>query len=112
MARIVYAWELGEDYGHVGSFMPLALKLRELGHEVIFVVRDLVVGEKMAGRLGFHTLQAPLRHPDQARIPVVPHSYADILVRYGFSDKVGLLGMVRAGYLVQLAAPRPGRRRL
>lgn len=96
MARIVYTWELGEDYGHVGSFMPLALKLRELGHEVIFVVRDLCVGENMAGRLGFHILQAPLRLPGAVNIPGLPHSYADILLRFGFLDKVGLLGMVRA----------------
>lgn len=96
MARIVYAWELGEDYGHIASFMPLALRLREQGHEVIFIIRDLSSAESVVGRYGFHLLQSPLWHRFLPELPEVKLSFADILIRNGFHSQEGLTGLVRA----------------
>lgn len=106
MARIVYTWELGEDYGHIASFMPLAFRLRERGHEVIFVVQDLYKAESVVGRFGFHMLQAPRWPQIAVNLPGLPHSFADILKRHGFFDKLGLLGMVRS-YCTLFSLLRP-----
>lgn len=96
MARIVYAWELGEDYGHIASFMPFALKLREQGHEVIFIIRDLSSAESVVGRYGFHLLQSPLWNKFLPELPDFQLSFADILIRHGFHSQEGLTGLVRA----------------
>lgn len=91
MASILYAWEFGANLGHVGAFMPLARALREAGHTVHWVVsQPAVVGDYLA-REGFNWLAAPST-PEQAR-PGPPLTYADILLRFGYSDSRSLLGL-------------------
>lgn len=96
MARIVYAWELGEDYGHIASFMPLALRLREQGHEVIFIIRDLSSAESVVACYGFPLLQSPFWSKFLPELPEAQMSFADILIRNGFHSQEGLAGLVRA----------------
>jgi UDP:flavonoid glycosyltransferase YjiC (YdhE family) len=94
MANILYAWEFGNNLGHVGAFMPLAEALRAHGHHVHWAVgQPAQVGEFLHAH-GFDWLAAPV-HPEQAR-PGVPLSYADILLRYGYADPKPLFGLVGA----------------
>ena len=95
MSRILYAWELGMGYGHVGSVLPLAMRLQERGHEIVFALRDLSHAERFLGRRGFALLQAPVWMGDK-RGPELPVSYADMLANFGFPDRAGLTAMVRA----------------
>lgn len=39
MSRILFAWELGENYGHLMRLAPVADKLRAAGHQLLFAVR-------------------------------------------------------------------------
>lgn len=96
MARIIYAWELGGDYGHINSFMPLALVLRDQGHEVIFIVRDLTNAEKAIAKHRFQILQAPVWNANVKGLPSPPLNYTEIIMRYGFFNKNSLSALNRA----------------
>ena len=54
MSGILCVWELGAGYGHLGRLLPVALQLRERGHEVVFALRDLTHAE-VRRLLGLHT---------------------------------------------------------
>jgi UDP:flavonoid glycosyltransferase YjiC (YdhE family) len=96
MSKILCIWELGGGYGHMASFLPLSLKLRDRSHEVIFALRDLSSAEIVLGRHGFSLLQAPIWIQKVSGLPEPPLNYAEILHRFGFLDKSGLMGMVKA----------------
>jgi UDP:flavonoid glycosyltransferase YjiC (YdhE family) len=94
MASILYAWEFGANLGHVGAFMPLACSLRDEGHEVHWAVtQPASVGDFLAAQ-GFACVAAPVIPEMQRNGP--PLSYADILLRYGYSDAKSLFGLVGA----------------
>ena len=94
MSRILYAWELGGGYGHVGSFLPLALALRDRGHEVVCAVRDLRSAQAFLGLHGIEAHQAPIWLHAPPGIPP-PVNYSEMLFEVGFLDSRGLTGMVR-----------------
>ena len=48
MARILFAWELGANLGHLGALVTLAKALRSRGHEAMFAVRDLAASATVA----------------------------------------------------------------
>lgn len=94
MSRILFAWELGGNYGHLSKLIPLARLLQQRGHEPFFVVRDLAVATVLMGK-EFICLQTP-RPPESIRQPRVPVSYADILTGAGLGDRDTLDGMLHA----------------
>lgn len=94
MSRILLAWELGGNYGHLSNLLPLARLLRQRGHEPVFVVRDLAIASVVIGN-EFLCLQTP-RPPETFRQPRVPVSYADILSGAGFGNRGTLSGMLHA----------------
>ena len=105
MSRIVYAWELGSGYGHLAAFLPLAKALRTVGHEVIFVIKELTHAESLLGQQGFDYLQAPLW---QLQLDTLTHpiNYAEILFKAGYLSKPGVTGLVKA-WRKQLALLQP-----
>ena len=96
MGGILCVWELGSGYGHMATLLPLALKLRHLGHEVVFALRDLSSAEVVIGKHGFPLLQAPIWIQRVSGLPIPPLNYAEILHGFGFLDESGLMGMVKA----------------
>lgn len=105
MSRILFCWELGGGYGHIGGFLPIAIELRNRKHEVIFAIRELTHAENVLGRNGFRYLQAPLW---LARLKSLapPVNYAEILFSQGWLSQVGLGGQVKAWReLIGLVAP-------
>ncbi len=95
MSRILCVWELGADFGHMSRFLPLALKLRERGHEVVFALKDLSNAEAILGRHGFALLQAPLWLPAIPGLPKMPVSYTELICQFGFLNQPGLTGLVK-----------------
>jgi UDP:flavonoid glycosyltransferase YjiC (YdhE family) len=94
MAAILYAWELGAGLGHVGAFMPMAKALRGAGHDLHWAVAHPADVGAFLAAAGERWLPAPVVG-EQMR-PGPPLSYADILLRYGYADAQGLLGLVGA----------------
>jgi len=96
MARILFAWEFGANFGHLAQLLPLAAKLRSRGHQPVFAVTDVARAEETLGADGFEYLQAPMWRPRPPRPSVIPCSYSEILQHYGYLDPDGLLGLVKA----------------
>lgn len=95
MARIVLAWELGGDYGHLARLLPLALELRRRGHTPLFVARDLGGAELLLGPHHFQWFQAPLWLGRLTNLPE-PAAYTEMLMRFGFLNPRALTGIARA----------------
>jgi UDP:flavonoid glycosyltransferase YjiC (YdhE family) len=89
MASILFAWQLGEGYGHTGTFLSIAAALRERGHTVIAAVPDPATSGRLGERLGDRILQAPPLRLYRALDPP-PASYAQLLQAHGF-DRAPLL---------------------
>jgi len=93
MAKILYAWELGVDLGHIQRFLPFAAHMSAHGHEVIFAAKDLSRIQSLPGARAFETIQSPVWLPTVEGLPEPQVCYADILQRVGYLDASGLLGM-------------------
>ena len=95
MARYLFAWELGGDYGHLARLLPVALELRSRGHEVVFAVRDLMGAEKLLTPHGIRTYQAPLWLRKVTKLPDAI-TYSELLMRFGYLNATALTGICRA----------------
>lgn len=94
MASLLYAWEFGANFGHIGAFLPLARALRDEGHRVHWAVTQTGPAARLLTNEGFTWMQAPV--VNELRLPGPPLNYADILLRFGYADGVDLLGLVVA----------------
>jgi len=105
VSRILIAWQLGANYGHLGQDLPIASCLRNRGHEVSFVVRDVSVAAERLLPANFPFVSAPspirviaLGHP--------PGNYAEILLAEGFADEPTLTGLMHGWFrLLELIRP-------
>ncbi|MEO6277147.1 glycosyltransferase [Roseateles sp.] len=95
MARYAFIWELGGAYGHLGRMIPVARELQQRGHEVVFIIRELVEAERLLGPHGFKWYQAPLWIGRVLHLPD-PLSLAELLMGFGFLDPPALLSICRA----------------
>lgn len=96
MARVVLAWELGANLGHVAPMRALAMQLCKLGHACTFVARDLESAEEyIEPELG-PVVQAPIKLNAIQNPVKVQVSYASLLHSTGFDDVRGLAGRLRA----------------
>lgn len=99
MSKILFAWELGNNLGHLARDLPVAERLREMGHEVAFAVRDTTTAAQLLLPRGFGFVQAP--YATVARpLREAPASYAEILLAEGYGQGDVLLGRVRAWWLL------------
>ena len=82
--RILIAWELGANLGHLLPLLVLARALRTRGHRVLFAMRDLSNAARVA-REGFAFLPAPASmHRPQSQAYA---SYAAMLAGELFSTR-------------------------
>lgn len=95
MSRILLAWELGSNFGHLAQLLAIACHLREHGHEVLCAVKDPTLAGQILGDKGFPFVPTPrpISRTMRRRAPV---SFADILARAGFDDEEVLFGLVSA----------------
>ena len=94
MSKLLYAWEFGANFGHIGAFLPLARALRQRGHEVRWAVAQTGPAARLLAQEGYAWLQAPTC-PETPRAGP-PLSYNDILLRFGYANREDLLGLVIA----------------
>jgi UDP:flavonoid glycosyltransferase YjiC (YdhE family) len=104
--RILLAWELGGNLGHVTSLLALARGLRQRGHQVSFAVKDVKGCAQVLQQNRFAYVQAPMPSTQPSKVPRDPASYPEILLHYGFGDPAGLRDRVHAWRnLFDLAKP-------
>ena len=105
MATLLFAWELGGDYGHLSRLLPVALELARRGHTPVFAVRDLMGAEAILAPHQIRVFQAPLWLGQVTNLPE-PISYAEMLMRFGFLNARALTGICRAWrHLVEAIQP-------
>lgn len=95
MGHIVFTWELGGGSGHISGFLPVARRLKEKGHSIQCIVKDVVTAESLLADKNIDYIQAPL-HLQHIHKPAVSVSYSGILLNRGFSDEKSLLARVKA----------------
>lgn len=105
MSKVLLAWELGADYGHVMRFATLARELVRRGHEPVLVLKDLTHAQALLGDQGLTVLQAPVWLGDVSGLPQ-PASFAETLLRLGFLHPNALTGLCRA-WLSLIALCKP-----
>lgn len=96
MSTIVYAWELGDNYGHMASFSGIAEALEKKGHNVIAVLQNLSEASKFFQRTNIRYLQAPVWRKKESTRPRAALTYADLIRGLGYSDSEGLATLIKA----------------
>ncbi len=92
MSKLLYAWELGGAFGHIGAFLPLARVLRARGHELCLALSQIAPAVQLQANRDFVCLQAPVCAETPRR--EAPLSYSDILLRFGYARSEELLALV------------------
>lgn len=105
MSRILLAWELGSNLGHLSRLLPLARGLKDRGHEVLVAARDLVLATEVLAPAGIRFVQSPAEGRGRG-ISRPPQNYADVLLMQGWESAPKLWGLVQAwGNLLRLFRP-------
>jgi len=95
MSRIVFAWELGENHGHLWRLLPIARALRERGHTVSFGLKPMALAQRYLAPHGIRAFACPtplgLAAPGREL-----GTYTDILMANGAAHPDLLHGMVQA----------------
>lgn len=96
MARVMLAWELGANDGHLVALRALAQALRRQGHDCVFAVRTLGSAQEFLEPGLGPLVQAPVRLvPSRNRVRT-QLSYASLLHNIGFGEPMELAGRIRA----------------
>ncbi len=95
MSRILIAWELGLNLGHLARMLPLSTRLKARGHAVLGAVRDIPAATTVFGPAGIPFVPAP-HLPQGLKLPQRPAGYADILLSQGWGDPTVLWGLTHA----------------
>jgi len=105
--KILLAWELGSNWGHLATLLPLATRLRADGHRVLFAVRGLDGDLSPLRRCGFDYVPTPIAIAPLQTLHAAPvHGFADVLARCGFSNAQTLVQLIQAwGGLLHLFQP-------
>ena len=95
MAKILIAWELGANFGHLARELPIARLLRASGHQLLFAVRDVATARDILTPAGMQYLQAPA-HFGRTPLRRPPTNYSELLLAEGYGDLGGLHARVLA----------------
>jgi UDP:flavonoid glycosyltransferase YjiC (YdhE family) len=82
--QILFAWQLGANYGHLMTDLPIAEILRERGHDVSFTVADRHIATEILAPLDIPFSPAPPAPERSTAAP--PASHAEIMQASGFGD--------------------------
>lgn len=105
MSRVLLAWELGSNLGHLSRLLPLARALRARGHEVLVAVRDVGLATEVLAPTGIPFIQSP-RGSGNLHSDARPTSFADVMLMQGWENPTVLWGLVQAwGNLLKLFRP-------
>ena len=95
MAKVLLAWELGGNYGHLVALRALARELKRQGHACTFAVRDLGSAQGFLDPALGPLVQAPVRLTLGSNRVRRQLSYASLLHNIGFNDPVELAGRIQ-----------------
>jgi Glycosyltransferase family 28 C-terminal domain len=85
MSRIVFCWEMGDDFGHLGNFYPIVKLLSTHGHEIIILVKEI-------GKVGHFNWPERVKIIPSPQLklgvvkPRLTTCFADILLSQGYGS--------------------------
>ncbi|GAB7128640.1 DUF1205 domain-containing protein [Silvimonas sp. JCM 19000] len=94
MSRILFAWELGDNHGHLWRLLPIALAARAQGHDISFALRAMRSAQRYLTPRSVPFVACPNPY-DVPALGRDPSTYADVLALNGATDVDLLGGMVR-----------------
>jgi UDP:flavonoid glycosyltransferase YjiC (YdhE family) len=95
MKTILIAQEMGSGLGHIGVLLPIALKLKEQGYNVVFLVKDIVNVSNILDKHDFKYFSFPHSYNTNYN-RVIPDSYCDMLFPLGYGDVDKIYSVVKA----------------
>ncbi len=100
MAKILFTWEMGSGLGHLRRFLPIAARLRQLGHAIAIAAPNPALAARELDSLGsesgdYDLVPAPVwQVPNDPRLRKIPtHTFADVLRLLGYYRVDKLLDM-------------------
>ncbi len=102
MAKILFAWEMGSGLGHLTRFVPIAVRLQALGHDIMIVAPSeeevsAVVKANSGPEFSCAFVEGPhWRGTVRGRRARLPNrTLGDVLWRHGFAEHDELLPRVQ-----------------
>lgn len=95
--RVLFAWEMGRNFGHVTQIVPVAEALLKRGGSVHMALRNPAAIAPFTGASRFQVFQAPFRSPgkQQPGAPKIrPLIYADDLYHCGYDQAKTLAALL------------------
>lgn len=93
--KIAFAWELGENFGHIARSLPIAQRVRSKGCNVVFAVRDIEVAHSLLTPQQIPFVAAP-RPLENLQLRHTPANYGQILAECGYARRSSLRAMLVA----------------
>lgn len=98
MSRVLFAFELGGNYGHLVPAFGVIKELSDKGHTVHVAVTDLSLARKLAIEKYATLHQSPERkfigHSNKTNTTHFTHNFSEVLMRAGWSDVHHLVSLV------------------
>ncbi len=91
--RALFAWELGNNIGHVTQIIDVANNLSRQSWEVFFALKNLSVAKEFKKDIGNRLFQAP--HAPPTLTANEPLTYADDLRGCGYEDPQNLAKLIQ-----------------
>ncbi|MDD5285343.1 MAG: UDP-glucuronosyltransferase [Desulfuromonadaceae bacterium] len=99
MTKILFAWELGGNYGHLGKQLMIARTMKRRGYNCQFAARNVSEASFHLAGDNFEIVQAPF-HSTQEGESEVLSSYVDILRLNGFDPPALLQQLVESWHAI------------
>ncbi|QDD11054.1 glycosyltransferase [Candidatus Methylopumilus planktonicus] len=93
MSNIIFSWEMGSNSGHISEILPLAKTLKNQGHTVNLLFRE-IHGINLSDLDNIRVFQSPIWLANVSGLAKPPISFAEILLRFGYHDKTYLIKMI------------------
>ena len=100
MAKILYAWELGANSGHVTPFIELIRNLESSGHEIFFLARMLDKVKPLLKHTNAKILQSPIFIPNPNQVSNTANSFPKVLGINGYTKTDQIISLIKAWHTV------------
>ena len=96
MNRIGFVSEMGEGLGHVSRLLELAMPLRAMGYDCIFIVSDIIVAGAKVQNAGFDVIPGPPKKYWLNNPRKIMKSHGDILSQRGYAGDDTLRNLLKS----------------
>lgn len=102
MTRILFCWEMGKNYGHLSTMVPLVRRLKERGATIYMALQNPLALNDFMDDPDIHVLPAPFVRPGQPTSGKATsiYNYSDDIAPCGYSNPRELVSLLRSWYTI------------